>query len=76
MKVPDWTKSAVFLERIASLLECGSMETSTDQGHKHDVYIDDAGDGATSPGPKDGHVHQIEDWKVLKAAGHTHELDQ
>lgn len=49
--------------------------TSARKGHKHVGEIDGQGDGYTTPGPKDGHVHRIRLYLVGPGKdGHRHDL--
>lgn len=45
-------------------------------GHTHTVALDEAGNGTSSPGPEDGHVHEVVANEVQPGGedGHTHPL--
>lgn len=48
------------------------MQTSIDDGHSHEYWVDQAGRGKTNTVEK--HSHQIKDWAVSWVNDHIHAI--
>lgn len=62
--------------RIANGQSRARLMTELRKGHKHVAIVDGDGDGATTPGPKDEHVHTIKNFVCSPHAkdGHRHQV--
>jgi hypothetical protein len=63
--------SANFPKKIGSGLK-SIGRTSTDAGHDHEAFVGSSGNGQTSPGKKNGHIHIIQRFKVQPADSDNH----
>lgn len=60
-------------ERRKKLPDGKLYRTSMDKGHMHRAEVDDNGNGVTLPDTT-VHSHRIVGWRVLRVAGHTHNI--